>query len=112
MADQTDALTHRAERTRNHLTELVDSLQNQITPAELVNQLVGRRASNGHGPSLVEMLTAQVSRNPMACMLIAAGIGWLMISEQAERNRPVRRSRTVARHSPATVKRRRPRKAR
>jgi hypothetical protein len=110
MADETDALTLRAERTRNHLTELVDSLQNQITPAELVGQLVGRRASNGRGPGLTEMLTAQVSRNPMACMLIAAGIGWLMLSERAEKNRPMRRVRTEPTPRRTAIKRRRSRK--
>ena len=109
MADQTDALTLRAERTRNHLTELVESQQSQITPAELVGQLIGRRRSNGGGASLTEMLTAQVSRNPMACMLIAAGIGWLMISDRAEKRRPVRRSRPGAKRSSVSTKRRRPR---
>jgi hypothetical protein len=110
MADQTDALTLRAERTRNHLTELVDSLQNQISPAELVNQLVGRRSSNNRGPGLTEMLTAQISRNPMACVLIAAGIGWLMISDRAEKKSPVRRSRVGAGRPRAGVNRRRSRK--
>lgn len=96
MPDPTDALANRAERTRNHLTRLVDSLQNQITPAELMGQLVGR-SSNGGGPSLTEMLTAQVSRNPMACMLIAAGIGWLMITERGDQGRPVKKSRAPVR---------------
>lgn len=103
MANPTDALASRADRTRDHLTRLVDSLQNQITPAELVGQLVGR--SSNSGPSLTEMLTAQVSRNPMACMLIAAGIGWLMMTEgghplkkpRARTRRKRKRSRKIAR---------------
>ena len=106
MADQTDALTRRAERTRNHLSELVDSLQHQITPAELVGQLVGRRGSSSGGQGFTDILMTQVSRNPLACMLIAAGIGWLMISERAESNRPDRRTRARS----ASVKRRRSRK--
>jgi hypothetical protein len=109
MANQTDALTRRAERSRNHLTELVDSLQNQITPVELVSQLVGRPGGNSTGPGLTEMLSAQISRNPLACMLIAAGIGWLMISERADKTRPARRRRTAVGQRPA-VKRRRHRK--
>ena len=106
MADQTDALSRRAERTRNHLTELVDSLQHRITPSELVGQLVGRRRPHGSGESLTDVLMAQVNRNPLACMLIAAGIGWLIMSERAESNRPDRRTRA----RPAPVKRRRSRK--
>jgi len=106
MIDDPDALTRRAARSRNHLTELVDSLQNQITPAELFGQLVGRRGANGGGPSITEMLTAQVSRNPMACILIAAGVGWLMMSERAAKNRPVPRTRAKTGRRPAAVKRR------
>ena len=110
MADQTDALTLRAERTRNHLAELVDRLQNQITPAELMHQLVGRRGANARSPSLTDMITDQVSRNPMACMMIAAGIGWLMISDRADRGRPARRPRASAGRRGGLSKRRRSRK--
>ena len=105
MAERSDALTVRAERTRDHLSELVDRLQNQITPAELVNQLVGRRRSTSDGPSIAETLTEQVRRNPIACALIAAGIGWLMMSEKAERNRSAPRRRRIARRRPAAAKR-------
>ncbi len=106
MVEQTDALSVRAERARNHLSELVDHLQNQITPAELVNQLVGRRRATSDGPSIAETLTEQVRRNPIACALIAAGIGWLMMSEKAERNRSAPRRRRIARRRPAAAKRR------
>ncbi len=105
MAERSDALTIRADRTRDHLSELIDRLQNQITPAELVNQLVGRRRSTSDGPSIAETLTEQVRRNPIACVLIAAGIGWLMMSEKAERNRSAPRRRRVARRRPAAAKR-------
>jgi len=106
MAEQTDALSVRAERTRNHLSDLVDHLQNQITPAELVNQLAGRRRLNSGEPSIAETLTAQLRRNPLACVLIAAGIGWLMMSEKAERDRHLPRSRAVKARRSAAVKRR------
>lgn len=106
MAERSDALTVRAERSRDHLSELMDRLQNQITPAELVNQLVGRRRTTSRGASMAETLTEQVRRNPIACALIAAGIGWLMMSENAERNRTAPRGRRIARRRPAVAKRR------
>jgi hypothetical protein len=106
MAERSDALTVRAERSRDHLSDLMDRLQNQITPAELVNQLVGRRRSTSEGPGIAETLTEQVRRNPIACALIAAGIGWLMMSEKAERDRSATRKRRTARRRPAAVKRR------
>jgi hypothetical protein len=105
MSERSDALTVRAERSRDHLSELVDRLQNQITPAELVSQLVGRRRSAADRPSIAETLTEQVRKNPIACALIAAGIGWLMMSERAERNRTAPRRRRIARRRTAAAKR-------
>jgi hypothetical protein len=110
MVDQSDDLTRRAERSRNHLAELVDNLQSQITPARLVGQFVGHRGVKGGDPSLTELLTAQVSRNPLACMLIAAGIGWLMISERADKKLPMRRTVAGTGRRRAAAKRPRPRK--
>jgi hypothetical protein len=91
MTDRTDSLSLRADRTRNHLSELVDNLQHQITPAELVNQLVGYRGQQrGHG--LAQAIADQVSRNPIAYLLIAAGVGWLLVSDRvATSPRPRRR---------------------
>jgi hypothetical protein len=110
MAERSDALTVRAERTRDHLSELIDRLQNQITPAELVNQLVGRRRRTSDGPSIADTLTEQVRRNPIAGALIAAGIGWLMMSEKAESNRRAPRKPRVARRRPAAAGKRQTRK--
>jgi len=108
MVDRTDSLTLRAARTRNHLSELVDDLQHQITPAELVNKLVGYRSSNRE-PGIAQTITAQVSKNPLACMLIAAGIGWLMLSDRAERNQRPQRRRPVAKRAANKPKGRRAR---
>jgi len=105
MSERSDVLTVRAERSRDHLSELVDRLQNQITPAELVSQFVGRRRSTANGPSIAVTLTEQVRRNPIACVLIAAGIGWLMMSEKAERNRTAPRRRRTARRRTTAAKR-------
>jgi hypothetical protein len=110
MSERSDALTVGAERTRDHLSELVDRLQNRNTPAELVNLLVGRPHSNSGGLSIAETLTEQVRRNPIACALIAAGVGWLMMSEKAEGNRTTLRRRSIARRRPAVAKRRPERK--
>jgi hypothetical protein len=105
MSERSDALTVRAERSRDHLSELVDRLQNQITPAELVSQLVGGRRSTADGHGIAETLTEQVRRNPIACALIAVGIGWLLISEKVERNRTAPRRRRNARRRTAAGKR-------
>jgi len=104
MADRTDSLSLRADRTRHHLSELVDNLQDQMTPAQLVNQLVGSSGPNRRS-GVAETIADQVSRNPLACLLIAAGVGWLMWSDRVASNPKPRRKRVTARRA-ATRKRR------
>jgi hypothetical protein len=94
MSAEPDGLVVRAERSRNHLSELINSLQDQIAPAELMAQLVSHRGARDE-TGLGAAIAAQVSRNPLACLLIAAGIGLLVYSERAEK--PPRRKRTVRR---------------
>jgi hypothetical protein len=104
MTGRTDseALTVRADRTRNHLSELVDKLQHQITPAELVHQLVGFQ---DFGSGVAQTIAAQVKKNPLACILIAAGLGLLVFSDrQSSRSR--RKSVAVKRARRASAKRR------
>ena len=110
MTDQTDILSLRAARTRNHLSDLVNDLQHQITPAELLNQLVGYRSFNANGSSLTQTLASQISKNPLACALIAAGIGWLIFSDHAARTRPAPRRRVSAKRASASARKRRPRR--
>lgn len=105
MADRSQPLTLRAERTRNHLSDLVESLQRQITTAEFVNQLVAPRRTNGSELSLTETIAAQVSRNPLAFMLIVAGVGWLVISDRKGKH-PAERSRVCVRRAPYRRKKR------
>lgn len=105
MADQSDALTVRADHSRNHLSQLVDQLKHQVTPAELVSQLVGRRRATPNAPSFAETLTAQVRKNPIACALIAAGVGWLMMAGNSERSPKAPRRRRNVRRRATTAQR-------
>jgi hypothetical protein len=104
MSDEPDGLVVRAERSRNHLSELISSLQDQIAPGELMSQLVGYGGVRDE-PGLGAAIAAQVSRNPLACLLIATGIGLLVYSERAEKS--PRRKRSVRRRSSAKNRRRR-----
>ena len=101
MSAEVDSLTQCAERTRHHLSELLDALQHQVSPSELIQELVTRPAVR-QGADIGSAIAAQVSRNPLACLMIAAGVGWLMYSEYSGRDgrAPSRRKRT-ARRAPA-----------
>ena len=104
MTDRTNSVSLRADRTRNHLSDLMDDLQDQITPAELVNQLVGQRSNRG--PGIAQTIAAQVSKNPLACMLIVAGVGWLMLSDRIERNPRAKRKKHAANRAARSAKQR------
>ena len=106
MADRTTALSLRADRARNHLSDLVDNLQRQVTPTELVEQLTGGQFVIDGGAGLARAITEQVKKNPIACLLIAAGVGWLMASEKTQKNRPSPRRLRIARRAGTTRKRR------
>ena len=101
MSDEVNSLTQCAERTRHHLSELLDTLQHQVSPGELVQELVKGPAAR-QGADIGKAIAAQASRNPLAFLMIAAGVGWLMYSEYSGRDgrAPSRRKRT-ARRAPA-----------
>lgn len=83
MSDQVNSLTLRAERTRNHLAELIDSLQQQLAPGELLQEFIGSPGGRD-AADIGAAVVAQVKRNPLACLMIAAGVGWLIYSDQAQ----------------------------
>lgn len=101
MSDEVDSLTQSAARTRHHLSELLDTLQHQVSPSELIQELVTRPAAR-QGADLGAAIAAQVSRNPLACLMIAAGVGWLMYSDYSHRNgRPPAKRKRAARRASA-----------
>ena len=80
MIDRTQALEDKAERSRSRVSRLLDDLQDQTSPVEVLNQLLGHK--NGEGSDLTRTIVEQVIRNPLPCILIATGIGWLIASER------------------------------
>jgi hypothetical protein len=72
----------------------------------LIGQL-GRSRSSGSAIGFAQAIAAQIRNNPVACVLIAAGIGWLVVSETLEKSRPTKRGRRVARRGRKSSERRR-----
>jgi len=98
MSDEVNSLTQCAERTRHHLSELLDTLQHQVSPGELVQELVKGPAAR-QGADIGKAIADQVSRNPLAFLMIAAGVGWLMYSEFTGRNEPPPKRKPAARRA-------------
>ena len=81
-----EQLERRANRTRERLAERLDDLQYHTSPRMVAQDLLGAEVPRAAG-DMVAMLSQQVRRNPLACMLIAAGVGWMIYSDAKARSR-------------------------
>ena len=74
-------LERRAEQARQRLTGRLADLRYHVSPSTVVNDLLGINVET-IGKD-VSAITWQVRSNPVAYALIAAGIGWLIVSDFA-----------------------------
>lgn len=75
-----DRLEFEAESTRRHVSDLIDELRDRVSPGEVVDQVL-EFAGKGAGGDFVRTLGRQVRENPLPCVLIGAGIAWLMTAD-------------------------------
>lgn len=78
------------EQTRARLDQTIDRIQDRLSPASIVDEMLGTmRQSPMSG--LYDGALAAVRRNPVPVMLIAAGVGWLLhrMSEDERRRRHI-----------------------
>jgi hypothetical protein len=104
MSDASSDLEHEAEASRRRLARLLDELRFRVSPGEVVERLVRDANRDGVGSQFLRTLREQVRSNPIACMLIAAGITWMMVSDLQKNRRALRASELRAlapRRSPA-----------
>jgi hypothetical protein len=94
MTDTSRELEHEAEASRARLSRLLDELRLRVSPGEVVERLVRDANLNGSGSEFLRTLREQVRSNPIACMLIAAGITWMMLSD-LQKHRAVSRVRAT-----------------
>ncbi|GJE30041.1 hypothetical protein LDDCCGHA_0204 [Methylobacterium oxalidis] len=90
-------LEREIEESRARLDTTIDRIQNRLSPASLVDEMLGsarRTPLNG----VYEGALDAVRRNPVPVMLIAAGIGWLLfrMQDDASRSARLRRARRSA----------------
>jgi hypothetical protein len=67
-------LERKAERARERLSDRIADLRSQVSPMTVVSDLLG-------GDDFLPILVKKASNNPIASLLIAAGVGWLLFSE-------------------------------
>ncbi|MHB0775191.1 DUF3618 domain-containing protein [Halomonas sp. WWR20] len=91
------------DRTRSHLDETLSDLEQRIDPQEWVHDAYDY-VSHGGANEFVSNLGRTIKHNPVPCVLLGVGLGWLMYSSSAKRkssrhdssrNLPVPMSQTV-----------------
>jgi hypothetical protein len=73
-------LERRAERARERLSGRIADLRYHVSPSTVVNDLFGVN-TRALGDDILPLITKQARNNPVASLLIGAGIGWLIFSE-------------------------------
>lgn len=101
-------LQRRADQARERLSERLGELGEQLSPAAVVGDLLSIDYDQAR-QDVTQFVSKHVRGNPLAFALIAAGVGWLLISEAGT---PLSKPRP-GRATPLGRKRRRtrPRKA-
>ena len=79
MASSRD-LQRRADQARERLSDRLTQLGDQLSPSAVIGDLLTIDYDKAR-QDVTQFLSKHVRGNPLAFALIAAGIGWLMISE-------------------------------
>jgi hypothetical protein len=74
-------LQRTAERTRERLSDRLEDLRYHVSPATMASDLLGVNPRAWGADEVLPVLARQARSNPVACLLIAAGVGWLLFSE-------------------------------
>src|SRR5262245_18663469 len=74
-------LERKAERARERLSDRIADLRYHVSPTTVVSDLLGGVNTRNMGQAVLPILAKQARHNPIASLLIAAGVGWLIFSE-------------------------------
>jgi len=78
MTQSINELEHDIEETRARLDRTIDQIQGRLSPASIVDEMLGTVRQNPSMSGLYDGALAAVRRNPVPVMLIVAGVGWLI----------------------------------
>ncbi|HET9687501.1 MAG TPA: DUF3618 domain-containing protein, partial [Pseudolabrys sp.] len=74
-------LERKAERARERLSDRIADLRYHVSPTTVASDLLGAMNARNLGDDVLPILAIQARNNPIASLLIAAGVGWLIFSE-------------------------------
>jgi hypothetical protein len=74
-------LERKAERARERLSDRIADLRSHVSPTTVVSDLLGAVNARNLADDVLPILAKQARNNPIASLLIVAGVGWLIFSE-------------------------------
>ena len=74
-------LERKAGRARERLSDRIADLRYHVSPTTVVSDLLQGVNPRAWGDDVLPILAKQARHNPIASILIAAGVGWLIFSE-------------------------------
>jgi hypothetical protein len=74
-------LERKVGRARERLSDRIADLRYHVSPTTVVSDLLQGVNPRAWGDDVLPILAKQVRNNPIASILIAAGVGWLIFSE-------------------------------
>jgi hypothetical protein len=74
-------LERKAERVRERLSDRIADLRSQVSPMTVVSHLLEGVNARVRRDDFLPILVKKMSNNPIASLLVAAGVGWLLFSE-------------------------------
>lgn len=76
-------LQHRADQARERLSDRLNQLSSELSPSAVIGDLLTIDYDKAR-QDVTQFLSKHVRGNALAFALIAAGVGWLLISEAGE----------------------------
>jgi ElaB/YqjD/DUF883 family membrane-anchored ribosome-binding protein len=89
MSETPEQIRQESERRRAHVAQLIDELRDHVTPAEIVNQVIGVDGGQDIVRFVGRELRRQVQRNPIPVAVIGVGLAWLLVSDALRRHREI-----------------------
>jgi len=99
-------LQRRAVQARERLSDRLTELSDQLSPSAVIGDLLTIDYDKAQ-KDVTQFLSKHVRGNPLALALIAAGVGWLIISEASKPSLRRRPGRATPRRLRGTAKTRR-----
>lgn len=74
-------LQRKSEQARERLADRLEELRYHVSPSTVIGDLLRVNSRMWEGDDVLPVLARTARSNPTACLLIAAGVGWLIVSE-------------------------------